>query len=802
MSYLVIVESPTKAKTISRFLGKDYKVTSSYGHIRDLPTKKIGVDVEKDFTPEYVVPESSKKTVTELKKLAKKSEIVFYATDEDREGEAIAWHLHTLLKTPSENTKRIVFHEITKTAIDEALQHPRTIDENLVNAQQARRIVDRLVGYEMSPFLWEKVARGLSAGRVQSVAVRLIVEREEEIEAFKAQEYWTIDSLFKNGESFKGKLFTLDGKKLEKFDIGTKEQAEAIVERAQKGSYTVASVQKKRMTRKPQAPFTTSTLQQDANRKLGYSAKQTMRLAQQLYEGIKLDGEGQVGLITYMRTDSVNLAQKFLDEARDHIAKSFGKEYVPETQRKYSAKSKLAQEAHEAIRPTDVTKTPEAVAQALTDQQLKLYTLIWSRAVASQMMDAIFDSTSIDIANNDSTLIFRSTGSVMQFAGFYKVYPDAVKETFLPALQEGGSVTLESVKPEQHFTEPPARYSEAGLVKALEEQGIGRPSTYAPTIATIVDRGYVTKQERRLFPTDIARLVTKILKEHFPNIVDYKFTARMEEDLDGVAEGKKEWVPVVKEFYVPFKKNLEQKNKELDKKQITEEASDEVCDKCGKPMVIKTGRYGKFLACTGYPDCKNTININGKGEKEAQVPQEPIGTHPETKQPIFVKKGRFGAYVQMGEKSTKKGAEKPKTASLLRGMNPDELKLEDAIALLSLPRILGKNSENEDIISANGRFGPYIKAGKETRSIPPTQSPITITLEEAQELLKQPKSKSRQKVELKNLGKDPDGNEIKVYSGRFGPYVTDGTTNASVPKEKSLESLTLDEAVVLISAKR
>jgi len=803
MSKLVIVESPTKAKTINRFLGKDYIVTSSFGHIRDLPAKKLGVDIEHNFEPEYVIPEKSKKTVTELKSKAKKANEVYYATDEDREGEAIARHLHSILRTPQDKTKRIVFHEITKTAIDEAIKNPRKIDLHLVDAQQARRIVDRLVGYKLSPFLWEKVARGLSAGRVQSVAVRLIVEREEEIEKFKPREYWTIESLFETDkkEQFSAKLFSRDGKKIEKFDINSEKLAKEVVKNAEGTDYTIGEVKRKQIKRTPNPPFTTSTLQQDANRKLGFSARQTMRLAQQLYEGIKLNGEGQVGLITYMRTDSVNLSEKFLNESRDLIGKQFGKDYLPEKARLYSAKSKLAQEAHEAIRPTEVSHTPESVQKALDSQQYKLYELIWNRAVASQMTDAQFDATSIGVASKEHALIFRANGSILKFAGFYKVYPDAVKETLLPDVKEKDAVDMKSIKPKQHFTEPPARYSEAGLIKALEDRGIGRPSTYAPTISTIVDRGYVTKDNRRLAPTDIARLVNKVLVEHFPKIVDYDFTARMEGDLDEIAEGKKEWVPVVKDFYMLFIKNLEKKDKELDKKELTEEKTDEVCDKCGKPMVVKTGRFGKFLACTGYPECKNTIDINGNGEKEEQAPDEPIGTDPETKKPVYLKTGRFGTYVQLGEKE---GKEKPKTASLLPGMNASELKLKDALKLLTLPRTVGKTNDGEDIIATNGKFGPYIKAGKETRSLPPDMPPTTVTLEQAKKLLAEPKSASRKrgKVALKELGKDPDGNEIKIFSGRYGPYVSDGKTNASLPKDQTVETVTLDQAVSMIQAKK
>ena len=782
-------------------MGKQFTVVSSFGHVRDLPKKKLGVDIEKKFEPEYSVPDKSKKVVQKLKTLAKKTDDVYYATDEDREGEAIAWHLQELLCVPSDKIKRIVFHEITKEAIMEALEKPRTIDQHLVNAQQARRIVDRLVGYQLSPFLWDKVARGLSAGRVQSVAVRLIVEREAEIDAFKKREYWTLDATFTNGEPILAKLFAKDDKKLDKFDIPSQADADKLVASAKEKKYAVSSVQKKRIRRKPLPPFTTSTLQQDANRKLGYSSQQTMRLAQQLYEGVTIAGEGQVGLITYMRTDSVNLAGKFITDSRNMIAKEFGKEYLPAEPRRYAASSKLAQEAHEAIRPTEAARTPQSISHALDPQQMKVYELIWNRAVASQMNDAEFDSTTIDIADAAKAFTFRSTGSVKHFDGFYRVYPDAIKEVILPSVQEGQALELSELKPEQHFTEPPARFSEAGLVKALEERGIGRPSTYAPTIATIVDRGYVIKENRRLIPTDIAKLVNKVLVEHFPTIVDFQFTARMEEDLDHIAEGKKDWVPVVSDFYLPFKDNLDKKSKELDKKRLTEEKSDVVCEKCGKPMVIKTGRFGRFLACSGYPECKNTVRLNGNTPAAPEAPPVSLGKDPSSGKEIFARTGRFGSYVQLGEKT---GDEKPKTASLLPGMTLESLTLEDAIALLSLPRTLGATEAGDPIIAANGKFGPYIKAGKETRSIPPDASPISITLEQAQELLRQPKVKGRASAKrlLKEVGKLPSGETISIFAGKYGPYVSDGKTNASLPKGTLPEQVTLEQATGLLEAKR
>ncbi|MDX9893425.1 MAG: type I DNA topoisomerase [Patescibacteria group bacterium] len=640
---LVIVESPTKAKTISKFLGSEYKIESSFGHIRDLPKSKLGVDVEHNFEPQYVIPTKSRQRANELKKLADKAQTIYFATDEDREGEAISWHLVNIFKTPQDKVKRIVFHEITEEAIKEALKNPRTLDLNLVDAQQARRVLDRLVGYQLSPFLWKKVARGLSAGRVQSVAVRLIVEREREIQAFKPEEYWSIESIFEaQGTKFESKLHKIKDQVIDKLEIKNQAQAENIIKDLTGAKYQIEKVEKRQTKKRPLPPFTTSTLQQAANARLGFSAKQTMMLAQQLYEGIEL-GSGGVGLITYMRTDSLNLAQKFLDEAGNYIKDKFGNNYHDEPKR-YKAKSKLAQEAHEAIRPTLAENAPEKIKPHLNERQFKLYQLIWQRAIASQMADAITDNTTVDIKAADTVYTFRSTGSVIKFDGFLKVYPTNTKENILPDVEEKDQVNLVELKPEQHFTQPPARYSEATLVKALEEYGIGRPSTYAPTISTVQDRGYVEKEDKRLKPTDIAYLVNDLLVEHFPEIVDYKFTANMEDDLDEIAEGKKKWQPIIHEFWGPFKTNLDKKELELDKKKLTEEKTDEVCEKCGKPMVIKIGRYGKFLACTGYPDCKNTKQLGGEGN-EPQTPEVTGETCPDCGKPLVKRRGRFGEFV-------------------------------------------------------------------------------------------------------------------------------------------------------------
>lgn len=596
---LIIVESPTKAKTISQFLsGKEYVVESSYGHIRDLPKSKMGIDTEKDFTPSYVIPTKARKRVSELKKEAEKADEVILATDEDREGEAIAWHLETALGL--KNSKRIVFHEITKSAIQKALENPREIDINLVDAQQARRILDRLVGYELSPFLWKKLFKGLSAGRVQSVAVRLIVDREREIQNFKPEEFWSISALLeKNKQEFETKLSKKDDKILDKFTLKTKEDADVILKDLENAEYKVKEIEKKEVRRSPKPPFTTSSLQQEAANKLHWSAKQTMMIAQQLYEN---------GLISYMRTDSVNLSLESINAAKFLITEKFGKNYSLASPRKFKTKSKMAQEAHEAIRPTDPRLEPEIIKSKLDPKQLKLYSLIWKRFIACQMQEAIFDSEAIDISANN--YIFRANGSVIKFDGWLKVYGDEkISETVLPKMEKGNLLNLIKLLPAQHFTEPPARYSEASLIKALEEHGIGRPSTYAPTIATIQQRNYVAKNDQKKFiPTETGTTVNNLLVEHFPEIVDIEFTANMEDTLDEVASGKKKWVPIIKKFYIPFKKNLDGKYIEVEK-QTMDETTDEVCEKCGKPMIIKHGRFGKFLACSGFPDCKNTKNI-------------------------------------------------------------------------------------------------------------------------------------------------------------------------------------------------
>jgi DNA topoisomerase-1 len=760
MNKLLIVESPTKAKTISKYLGNEYTVLSSFGHIRDLPKSKLGVDVEHDFAPTYIVPPKSKPHVVELKQAVKKVDEVYLATDEDREGEAIAWHLAEVLGLDPSEAKRITFHEITKDAIAHAVANPRNIDENLVNAQQARRILDRLVGYELSPFLWQKVRRGLSAGRVQSVAMRLIVERERERQAFKIDEFWTIDGMFKKDSTeFPGKLEKIGDTKLDKLSIKTSDEAKLIVESLKGATATVESIEEKQMKKSSPTPFTTSTLQIDANTKLGMSAKTTMRLAQQLYE---------TGRITYMRTDSMNLAEKFLAEAQTYIKSNFGERYA-QGPRRYHTNKKGAQEAHEAIRPTNVDASPSSLKAELEPRAWKLYDLIWRRTLASQLPPAELNRTVVDLVAvvdqkiqnakmpKIQTYTFRANGSTIIFDGFMKIYQSA-KEKILPALAKDDAVETTSIVPTQHFTEPPPRYSDATLVKTLEEFGIGRPSTYAPTITTIIDRGYVLRDDnKKLAPTDVAMIVCDVLVKNFHSIIDYDFTAKMEGTLDDIADGKAEWIPTLRAFYDPFHKNLAEKTKSVKREDI--------------------------------------------------MPDRVLGQDTATGLPIIAKTGRFGAFVQVGEYSKAdkdSGKPKPKSASLLKGMTIESLTLDEALACLSFPKTLGKNQNGEDVLAAIGRFGPYVKAGEVSTSIKEPLSPATITLELAIELLKNAgELKKKMQTPIAVFGLDPEtGGEIILKHGRFGPYLTDGKTNASLGRKRAPEEITRELAIEILAKKR
>ncbi len=628
---LVIVESPAKARTIARFLGKGYEAKASMGHVRDLPPKELGVEIQDHtFIPTYVVLPDKKKVVAELAKASKQADTVYLATDPDREGEAISWHLISAAKIDESKTRRVVFHEITQEAIREAFDNPRELDRNLIDAQQARRVLDRLVGYQLSPVLWRKVRRGLSAGRVQSVALRLVVDRERDIGAFVPREYWTIEALLakhpegKDGTPFKAVLHSIKGQK-GTIEIPNEGRAGEITSDLDGARYEVDSVRRRETHSRPAAPFITSTMQQEASRKLRFTSRRTMQVAQQLYEGLDVDDEGSVGLITYMRTDSTTVASTALEETSRYIKKKFGAEYAPKSPRMYTKKAKGAQEAHEAIRPTSIEREPEAIRRHLTSDQFRLYDLIWKRMLASQMTDALFDSTTVNVAvggtKTSTDYVFRATGSVLKFPGFRVLYmedkddadkDDADEESKdaprIPVLSDGDPLDCHGISPEQHFTQPPPRYTEATLIRALEEEGIGRPSTYAPIISTIQDRDYVLKNQGRFVPTKLGTAVTILLTTHFPDVMDVGFTARVEEELDEVASGEREWAPVLTEFYEPFDKAVERALKEAERvprDQIDEE-TDEVCEKCERPMVIKSGRFGRFLSCSGFPECKNS----------------------------------------------------------------------------------------------------------------------------------------------------------------------------------------------------
>jgi DNA topoisomerase-1 len=626
--HLVIVESPAKATTIGRYLGDDYTVRASLGHVRDLPKGKLGVDIDQDFEPSYHIMADKKKIVAELKKAAEGAEDIFLATDPDREGEAISWHLLEAAAFHNKPVRRVVFHQITPDAVREAFANDRDIDMRLVNAQQARRILDRLVGYQLSPLLWRKVQKGLSAGRVQSVALRLVVERDQAISGFVSVEYWSIAATLKPGTGtvFSASLRNLDGDK-KKIELPDEATVKSIVDDLEGATYAVGTVTKQEKHSKPKAPFITSTLQQEAWRQLRFSARKTMAVAQQLYEGQDLgSSEGSIGLITYMRTDSPVVATEAIAETRQYVSRRWGAEYVPESPRRYASRSKVAQEAHEAIRPTSTDRDPESMRGHLTNDQFRLYDLVWKRMVASQMADAVLDATTVDIpvtGKSQQGYVFRATGSVVRFAGFRTLYMEAKDEEakgpdtdsaedeeaetdrMLPSLSQGDSLTCRALKPDQHFTQPPPRFTEASLVKVLEEHGIGRPSTYAPIVSTIVDRQYVTRERGSLSSTKLGQVVNEQLSNHFPDIMDLGFTAQLEDQLDDVANGKREWVPLLREFYGPFAKALEKATEEMPRVRV-EEPTDEICELCSNPMVIKTGRFGQFLACTGFPECRNT----------------------------------------------------------------------------------------------------------------------------------------------------------------------------------------------------
>ncbi|NOR35195.1 MAG: DNA topoisomerase I [Woeseiaceae bacterium] len=756
---LVIVESPAKAKTISKYLGKDFDVLASYGHVRDLVPKVGAVDPDNDFAMKYQVIERNEKHVKAIIKALKKADALYLATDPDREGEAISWHLIELLKEKDalngKSVHRVVFHEITKTAVQEAIDNPRDLSNDLVGAQQARRALDYLVGFNLSPLLWKKVQRGLSAGRVQSPALRMIVERELEIEAFKAREYWTIEAdVSKEEQPFASRLVLYGGDKVEQFSFEDETSARAVEKTildAADGKLTTVSVSKRQRRRNPAAPFTTSTLQQESSRKLGFNTQWTMRVAQKLYEGIELPGEGNVGLISYMRTDSVTLAAVAVEEIREVIAERYGAENVPDEPRAFKTKAKNAQEAHEAIRPTSAALTPESIKDALDEDQFKLYSLIWKRTMACQMVPAVFDTVAIELAAGpeEDGHRLRANGSILVEPGFMAVYKESQDDSnkdddgdrLLPNIEEGDTISLDVLRPEQHFTEPPPRFTEASLVKTLEEYGIGRPSTYASIIVTLKNREYVEIESKRFYPTDIGRIVNGFLTDHFAQYVDYDFTAKLEDDLDEVSLGHKDWVPLLDNFWKPFKRLCDDKEESVTREQVAQARELGTDPKSGKPMTVRMGRYGPF--------------------------------------------------VQIG---TKDDEEKPKFAGLRPGQKMNEITMEEALELFKLPRKLGETPDGLPVSASVGRFGPYVRYGDKYVSMK-EDDPYTVELPRALELIE------AKKIEDANrLIQDFEEQGIQVLNGRYGPYITDKTKNAKVPKDREPKSLTLEECIELLAA--
>lgn len=829
---VVIVESPSKAKTINKYLGKDFNVLASFGHVRDLPAKDGSVKPDEDFAMDWSVDRDSNKRLTEIAKAVKEADKLYLATDPDREGEAISWHVLEVLNKKRAlkdvDVKRVVFNEITKSAILKAMAEPRELDMELVNAYLARRALDYLVGFNLSPVLWRKLPGARSAGRVQSVALRIICDREAEIEQFIAQEYWSVEAALSeaSGKDFSARLFGLDGKKLDKYDLSNAETAEAAAGKVQKTPLTVSAVEKKPTRRHPQPPFTTSTLQQEAARKLGFAANKTMRVAQSLYEGKPIGGE-VTGLITYMRTDGVGIAQEAMNATRGLITDRYGKKYLPEQPRIYKTKAKNAQEAHEAIRPTDPMRRPADVASALDDDERKLYELIWRRTIASQMESARMERTTITILNGDKTAELRTTGTVVLFDGFLSVYQESKddegdeKETLLPHLKSGDVIDLLSVTPRQHFTEAPPRFTEASLVKRMEELGIGRPSTYASILTVLRERNYVVMDRNRFVPEDKGRLVTAFLEKFFDRYVQYDFTANLEERLDFVSDGKEDWKKLLNEFWAEFKPKTEEilsvrnsvvidaLDEFLEHMMFTaqEDGSDpRQCKSCEDGRLgLKTSRYGAFVGCSNYPECSFTRPFGKKGEDAEQAGADGpsvLGPDPDTGEDISIRTGRFGAYIQVGE--AKKG-EKPKRATIPKDMSAEDIDLEKALALLSLPRDVGTHPETgKPITAAIGRYGPYVLHDGVYGKLSSTEEVFSVGLNRAVSIIADTAAKKggSAKTVLKELGEHPeDGGPVRVLDGRYGPYVNHKRVNATLPKGTEPESVTQEQALAWLAEK-
>jgi DNA topoisomerase I len=821
---VVVVESPGKVKSINKYLGSGYKVLASFGHIRDLPPKDGSVKPDDNFAMTWEVDDRAQKRVKDIADALKGADKLILATDPDREGEAISWHVLEVLKQKKalgKDTKieRVAFNAITKAAVLEAIQHPREINAELVDAYLARRALDYLVGFNLSPVLWRKLPGARSAGRVQSVALRLVVEREQEIEAFNPQEYWSIDADVRAAAgTFSAHLTHVHGQKLDKLGIANEAEATRAVDAIKAQTFSIGSVDSKPVKRNPSPPFITSSLQMEASRKLGFNAKHTMRIAQGLYEGIAIDGE-QVGLITYMRTDGITMAPEGIAEARKVIGDKYGARYVPQAARVYTSKAKNAQEAHEAVRPTSFERTPEKIASALDEDQRKLYDLIWKRAISSQMESAELERTTVDVISADKNITFRATGSVTLFDGFLTVYQEGKDDeddedgARLPKVVQGEKTDIEQVKPEQHFTEPPPRYSEASLVRKLEELGIGRPSTYASILSTLRDRGYVRMDRNRFIPDDKGRLVTTFLSSYFKRYVEYGFTADLEEQLDQVSAGELDWKTLLENFWRDFSAAIGD-TKDLRIKHVIDHLNDVMgahifpattdgtdphkCPSCeAGNLSLKLGRFGAFIGCSNYPECRYTRKLGQSAEEANAAQPRVLGQDPETGENIELKNGHFGPYVQRGD------GKDAKRSGIPKGTELESVDYELALKLLALPREVGKHPETGEPITANfGRFGPYVAHNGQYASLDSPDDVFTIGINHAVTVLAEKKAKSRPRggpEALKELGKNAEGELVKLMRGRYGPYVSDGSTNATLPKDADPLTVTLEQALVLIA---
>jgi len=829
---VVVVESPAKAKTINKYLGRDFEVLASYGHVRDLPSKDGSVRPDQDFAMDWEVDSQSDKRLKDIARAVKQADALFLATDPDREGEAISWHILEELRRrralSGVAVKRVAFNAITKQAVQEAFAHPRDLNQELIEAYLARRALDYLVGFNLSPVLWRKLPGSKSAGRVQSVALRLICEREAEVEAFRPQEYWTVAALLDagGGRTFTARLTHLEGRRLDKFDLPDADTAEAArAKLAAARQFQVVSLEKKQSRRNPQPPFTTSTLQQEASRKLGFGATRTMRVAQRLYEGVEIDGEA-VGLITYMRTDGVQIAPEAVQAARDLVGRRFGTDYLPEKPRSYQSKAKNAQEAHEAIRPTELQRTPEEVAPHLDADGQRLYRLIWTRTLASQMASAVLDQVVAEIAVDHDLARLRATGTSIAFDGFYRLYqegrdddPEDEESRQLPPLAQEQEVARREIKAEQHFTQPPPRFTEASLVKRLEELGIGRPSTYASILQVLQDRDYVRLEKKRFVPEDRGRLVTAFLSSFFDRYIEYDFTAKLEQQLDDISGGQADWKQVLRDFWTQFHNEVEQ-TKGLKMADVIEaldaelgphffphdpdnpEADPRACPSCGGRLGLKIGRTGGFVGCSNYPDCTYTRPLvavqPGEAPPEGNAGPRALGQDPDSGESVTLRKGPYGPYLQLGEA---KGKEKPKRVSLPKGLDPDDLDLDRALRLLALPREVCTHPDDGQPVQAGvGRYGPYIKHGRTYVSLGPDDDVLSVGANRALALLAE-SPKTRRAGNQITVGAHPrDGQPITAGRGRYGPYVKHGKLYASLPKDTEPEAATVDQAVPLLDA--